>query len=89
MVWGQHHIRQRPNLYGCLRLEVLLVLTVGVERHRECGLHLTLSNGTPLDGSAFLSKMLAFSCRAVYSVRHLSTWAGLHLFSRPPLNNLL
>lgn len=64
------------------------LLTVGVKRHGECGLDLTLSNGTPLDGSAFLSKMLAFFFHSVYSVRHLSTWAGLHLFSRPPLNNL-
>lgn len=60
MVWGQRHVCQRPNLYGCLWLEVLFVLAVGVKRHGECGLHLTLSNGTPLDGSAFLSKMLAF-----------------------------
>lgn len=75
--------------HGCLRwLEVLFVLAVGVERHGECGLHLALSNGTSLDGSAFLSAMLAFSFHAVYGVRHLSTSACLHLFSRPPLNNL-
>lgn len=41
-------------------LKVLFVLIVGVEGHGKCELHLTLPNGTPLDGFAFLSKMLAF-----------------------------